>query len=37
MTNYNQTETQISQNADANSKLTGAMPQTPYKLTDKDF
>ncbi|EGQ0323239.1 TPA: PTS system mannose/fructose/sorbose family transporter subunit IID [Staphylococcus pseudintermedius] len=37
MTNYNQTETQISQNADANSKLTGVMPQTPYKLTDKDF
>ncbi|HAR6463560.1 PTS system mannose/fructose/sorbose family transporter subunit IID [Staphylococcus pseudintermedius] len=37
MTNYNQTETQISQNTDANSKLTGAMPQTPYKLTDKDF
>ncbi|EJF1330091.1 PTS system mannose/fructose/sorbose family transporter subunit IID [Staphylococcus pseudintermedius] len=37
MTNYNQTETQISQNADANSKLTGAKPQTPYKLTDKDF
>ncbi|EGQ2701633.1 PTS system mannose/fructose/sorbose family transporter subunit IID [Staphylococcus pseudintermedius] len=37
MTNYNQTETQISQNADANSKLTGAMPQIPYKLTDKDF
>ncbi|EGQ3234030.1 PTS system mannose/fructose/sorbose family transporter subunit IID [Staphylococcus pseudintermedius] len=37
MTNYNQTETQISQNADANSKLTGAMRQTPYKLTDKDF
>ncbi|MFP4918944.1 PTS system mannose/fructose/sorbose family transporter subunit IID [Staphylococcus pseudintermedius] len=37
MTNYNQTETQISQNADASSKLTGAMPQTPYKLTDKDF
>ncbi|MGS4047681.1 PTS system mannose/fructose/sorbose family transporter subunit IID [Staphylococcus pseudintermedius] len=37
MTNYNQTETQISQNADANSKLTGAMPQTSYKLTDKDF
>ncbi|HHU6751072.1 TPA: PTS system mannose/fructose/sorbose family transporter subunit IID [Staphylococcus pseudintermedius] len=37
MTNYNQTETQISQNADANSKLTGTMPQTPYQLTDKDF
>lgn len=37
MTNYNQTETQISQNADANSKLTGTMPRTPYKLTDKDF
>ncbi|MDE9753061.1 PTS system mannose/fructose/sorbose family transporter subunit IID [Staphylococcus delphini] len=37
MTNYNQTETQISQNPDANSKLTGTMPQTPYQLTDKDF
>ncbi|UXS57778.1 PTS system mannose/fructose/sorbose family transporter subunit IID [Staphylococcus delphini] len=37
MTNYNQTETQISQYADANSKLTCTMPQTPYKLTDKDF
>ncbi len=37
MTNYNQTETQISQNAEANSKLTGKMPDTPYKLTDKDF
>lgn len=37
MTNYNQTDTQISQNAEANSKLTGKMPDTPYKLTDKDF
>ncbi|PCF85595.1 PTS system mannose/fructose/sorbose family transporter subunit IID [Staphylococcus delphini] len=37
MTNYNQTEAQISQNPDANSKLTGTMPQTPYQLTDKDF
>ncbi|PCF89522.1 PTS system mannose/fructose/sorbose family transporter subunit IID [Staphylococcus intermedius] len=37
MTNYNQTETQISQSAEANSKLTGKMPDTPYKLTDKDF